>query len=127
MGAIRQRPGTWFWLRDDDTLFSENGGRHPFVLPDGFDPVGRLAFAHGLPRSSQKPYSGKPGEDYLEHVAHGICDGRQCDLDRTGWIKPLRHQVTSPWLSAGAFICVEPSLRVLGQIQTFDMEAGKDV
>lgn len=126
MGAISHLPGTWFWLRDDDTQFSQNHGRHPFVLPDGFDPGGRRALAHGLPRSSQEPRSGRRDVDYLIHGSHGVCNGKPCDLDRTGWIKPLRYQVTSSWLSAGSFICVEPSRQVLGRIQTFEMEAAKD-
>lgn len=127
MGAMSHLPGTWLWLMDDDTHFSDNHGRHPFVLPDGFDPAGRRAFAHGLPRSSKEPYSGVPGIDFLVHEAHGFCDGKKCDLGRRGWIFPLRHQVTSSWLSAGAHICVERSLQMLGRIQTFEMEAAKDV
>ena len=121
MGAVRHDPGTWYWLRDADTDFS----RAP-VLPDGLDPGGRRAFSHGLPRSSQRPQSGTPNVDFLHHDPHGICDGKQCSLQREGWIKPQRYQVTASWLEHGAFICVEPSLAVLGQIQVFEDEAAKN-
>ena len=127
MGLIASKPGTWFWLNDAQTGFSKDVRKqHPFVLPDGFDPSGRQAFGHGLPRSSQEPRSGSPGVDYLKHDPHGSCGGRQCDLDRTGWIAALRYQVTSKWISDGKYICVEPSLAVLGRTQTFDAEAARD-
>ena len=126
MGAIHHEPGAWFWLRDDDTEFSTKHGRHPFVLPDGFDPGGRRVFAHGLPRSSTEPYSETPGVHHLVHLPHGICGGNQCDLNRKGWIAALRFEVLASWLSGGSFICVEPDRRVLGQIQTFEMEAARD-
>ena len=133
MGLIEHKPGTWFWLNDDDTKFHvdrskppENQGSHPFVLPDGFDPGGRRAFAHGLPRSSREPRSGVPGVDFLGTSSTDKCDGVQCDLDRTGWIPALRYQVISQWFTKGKYICVERSMTVLGQIQTFDMEAASD-
>jgi len=128
-GAMPQDSGVWFWLRDVDTKFSTapDRARHPFVLPDGFDPAGRRALAHGLPRSGSPPRSGTAGTDFLVHAAHGVCNGRRCDLDKQGWIKPMRYQVTGAWLAAGSYICVEPSRMVLGRIQTFEMEAAGDV
>lgn len=128
MGAIEHPPGTWFWLRDDDTQFSRAPDRtkHPFVLPYGFDPGGRRALAAGLPRSSQEPKSGQDTVDFLKHDAHGICEGKQCDLDRTGWIKPTTYPVAASWLAAGTYICVERDSMVLGRIQVLEDEAAQD-
>lgn len=127
MSQLPQSAGTWFWLNNAQTGFSRNvGHQHPFVLPDGFDPAGRRALAHGLPRSSQEPRSGQPGVNFLKHDPHATCGGRQCDLDRTGWIAALRYQVTSQWIADGNYICVEPSSAVLGRIQTFDAEEVRD-
>ena len=121
MGELVLDSGTWFWLLDDDTGFSDKE-KHPWVFPTGFDPNGRTALAHALPRSSREPFnSERPGVDFLVHAAHGSHDGTQCALDRKGWIKAKSQPVAKDSINRGQYICVEHSQRVLGQIQEFEM------
>ena len=125
MGAMSLEPGTWFYLLDSDTQFSADRHQHPWVFPDGWDP-GRRAFGHALPRSTSEPKAtDRAGIDYLDHGRHGTHGGKECLLDRDAWIQPIRQQVPRAWILNGKLICEEPSRRVLGQIQLFDMDYAK--
>lgn len=126
MGSMSLRPGTWFHLLEEDTKFSPNRVRHPYVFPEGWDPAGRRALGHALPRSTSDPWPDqKAGVDYLRHDPHGSHDGRPCDLDEVGYIPPRRFPVARSWIKNGEFICEEPSRAALGRIQTFDMDYAK--
>lgn len=125
MGGMSLQPGTWFHLLDSDTQFSKDRVKHPWVFPDGWDP-GRRVFGHALPRSTSPPRpNDQAGIDYLDHDRHGIHGGVQCRLDKDAWIQPVRQQVSRAWVVNGKRICEEPSNRVLGRIQTFDMDYAK--
>lgn len=126
MGAMSLRPGTWFRLLEEDTRFAPDRVSHPYVFPDGWDPGGRRAFGHALPRSTAERWPDqRPGVDYLKHDPHGSHDGRLCALDEVGYIPPQRFPVSQAWINRGDFICEEPSRVVLGRIQTFDMDHAK--
>jgi hypothetical protein len=119
-GDITHDPGLWISLTDELTGFGHWNVRHPFVLPYGFNPDGRRAFAIGLLRTSTKPTRTPPS--HLQHDAHTVCDGEACKLNRRGWILGLRFQVTGPWLNESEPICTGDTDAVLGQIQVFEDE-----
>ena len=122
-GDITHDPGLWISLADELTGFGHWNVRHPFVLPNGFNPDGRRAFGIGLPRTSTEPTRTPPS--HLQHEAHGICDDEPCTLDRRGWIVGQRFQVTGAWLDASKPICSGDTDAVLGRIQVFEDEQAR--
>lgn len=126
MGEMALRPGTWFRLLEQDTKFAPDRISHPYVFPDGWEPGGRRAFGHALPRSTAERWpEQRAGVDFLQHDPHGSHHGRRCELDEIGYIPPLRFPVARSWINRGNYICEEPSRVVLGRIQIFDMDHAK--
>ena len=121
MGEMALPPGTWFWLLDADTRLGDKE-RHPWVFPTGFDPSGRLAFGARVTSVLHAALCRRPSSiDFLHHLQAPELQ-RQAVRPEQGRVDQADPSASREgWINRGRYICEEPSSRVLGQIQDFEM------
>jgi hypothetical protein len=100
--------GSWFYIRDELTLFSEKEGPRPLVLISDYS-GGPSAFAFA--RSSSRP-------SIFEHAAPPSGHDPCCKVDCRGWIALLRISLDADWLR-GTYTCFEPYPAALEAIRQF--------
>jgi hypothetical protein len=102
------RAGSWFYIPDELTRFSEKEGPRPLVLVSDYS-GGPSAVA--LARSSSRSSS-------FEHAAHPPAHDSRCKVNRRGWIALLRISLDSDWLR-GTYTCFEPCPATMEAIRQF--------
>jgi hypothetical protein len=102
------KAGSWFYIPDELTLFSQKEGPRPLVLISDYS-GGPSAFAFA--RSSSRSSS-------IEHAAHPAAHDSRCKINCRGWIPLLRISLDADWLR-NTYTCFEPYHSTLEAIRRF--------